>query len=203
MHWMSACPSSTTWPAWSWWTDTATGFRWRTGAGCPSHTPDSAEWESGLTATRTTMLGETDARVVIGGQREGYRGRIPDIAEEALLSLDAGQPLFLFGGYGGCARDILETLGLVDGVPGHQRDWPGRESFKRHRDKGSNNGLLPEEDRLLAETAYIEQMVRGILRGLKRLASGRSAAGSTKADRSAVGIQEPPGEPTESAIQRR
>src|SRR6202007_799455 len=75
--------------------------------------PTDAEWSSGLTAMRNVMLAETNARVVLGGRVDQYRGVMPGTAEEALLSLQARQPLFLMGGFGGCARDIAETLALI------------------------------------------------------------------------------------------
>jgi len=34
---------------------------------------------------------------------------MPGIAEETYLSLEAQQPVFVLGGFGGCARDIAET----------------------------------------------------------------------------------------------
>ena len=145
----------------------------------PPHEPDSSEWEAGLTAMRGTMLAETDVRVVVGGRVHGYKGRMPGIAEEALLSLEAGQALFLLGGYGGCARDIAETLGLIDGWSGSRPDWPGREHFRRHLRGGLNNGLSPEENGLLAHTPYIDQAISMIVRGLNRLCDGESGVAET------------------------
>ena len=51
---------------------------------------------------RRTMLAQTNARILLGGRVENYKGVMPGIAEEALLSLQVGQPLFLLGGFGGC-----------------------------------------------------------------------------------------------------
>ena len=59
------------------------------------HEPDDAEWTEGLTAMRIVMRGDIRARIVLGGRVEGYRGAMPGIAEEACLSLEAGQPVFL------------------------------------------------------------------------------------------------------------
>ena len=143
------------------------------------HEPDSSEWEAGLTAMRATMRAETDVRVVVGGRVHGYKGRMPGIAEEALLSLEAGQALFLLGGYGGCARDIAETLGLLDGWSGSRPDWPGREHFRHHLHGGLNNGLSPEENGLLAHTSYIDQAISLIVRGLNRLCDGGSGGAET------------------------
>ncbi len=88
------------------------------------HSPTATEWAQGLTALRETMLAETTARIVLGGRVDGYKGTMPGIGEEALLSLRNGQPLFLMGGFGGCARDIAETIGLAP--PGRRRALPGR-----------------------------------------------------------------------------
>ena len=74
---------------------------------------------------RRTMRGEIDARILMGGQVENYKGRMPGVAEEALLSLRSGQPVFLLGGLGGCARDIAETVGLADSWAGTRYAWPG------------------------------------------------------------------------------
>ena len=146
----------------------------------PSHEPDEREWGTGLTAMRTTMRGETDARIVLGGRVEGYMGRMPGIAEEALLSLDAGQPLFLVGGMGGCARDIAETVGLVDSWVGSRSAWPGRQQFKRYKQTDLHNGLSGEENQLLARIPHIEQAVTLVMQGLRRLHNGRNLAGSSR-----------------------
>ena len=45
------------------------------------------EWATGLTAMRRVMQGASHARVVLGGRVTGYKGVMPGIAEEALLSL--------------------------------------------------------------------------------------------------------------------
>ena len=133
------------------------------------HKPDDLEWMNGLTDMRSIMCAETDARIVIGGRVEGYRGSMPGIAEESLLSLKSGQPLFLLGGFGGCARDIAETLDLVDSWEGSRPDWPGRQSFKRYGSENLQNGLSPEENKILAKTSYISQATSLILRGLSRM----------------------------------
>jgi hypothetical protein len=127
-----------------------------------------AEWEQGLTAMREAMLSQTDARIVLGGRTEEYRGIMPGIAEEALLSLQAKQPLFLMGGFGGCARDLAQTLGLNPTWKTSPRLWSGRQSFEAFRSSDLNNGLSAEENVTLAQTIHIDQAVSLILRGLLR-----------------------------------
>ena len=127
------------------------------------------EWCSGLTAMRKVQCSTTDARVVLGGQVVDYRGCMPGVAEEALLSLRSSQPLFLVGGFGGCARDVAETIGLVEPWTRSRSDWPGRRKFKGWTGKDLNNGLSPEENKALASTSYIRDAIMLILRGVNKL----------------------------------
>ncbi len=146
----------------------------------PSHEPDEHEWGPGLTAMRRTMRGETDARIVLGGRVEGYKGNMPGIAEEALLSLEVGQPLFLIGGFGGCTRDIAETVGLVDTWAGSRPPWPGRKQFKRYTQNDLNNGLSTEENQVLACTPHLDQAVTLVMQGLRRLRNSGTRGSSVR-----------------------
>ena len=134
----------------------------------PLHQPTNEEWAAGLTAMRHVVRRATHARVVLGGRVTGYKGVMPGIAEEALLSLRKRQPLFLLGGFGGCTRDIAETLGLVDRWAGSRPVWPGREKFEEFSSDLSN-GLSEEENATLARTPHIDQANVLVLRGLHRL----------------------------------
>ena len=135
----------------------------------PSREPDEVTWSSGLTAMRQTMQGQTDARILLGGGTEAYMGRMPGVAEEALLSLQSVQPVFLLGGFGGCVRDVAETLGLVEPWPNYHSQWTGRTEFERFGPDSLNNGLSRDENRLLARTPYIDEALPLLLRGLRRL----------------------------------
>ena len=132
------------------------------------HEPTEEEWTAGLTAMRRVMRQDTEARVVLGGRVGGYKGTMPGIAEEALLSLESAQPLFLLGGFGGCTRDIAETLGLVEPWAGSRPAWPGRDRFEAFS-SGLNNGLSQEENATLARTPHIDQANVLVMRGLHRL----------------------------------
>ena len=134
----------------------------------PLHQPTNEEWAAGLTAMRRVVQGASHARVVLGGRVTGYKGVMPGIAEEVLLSLQNSQPLFLLGGFGGCTRDIAETLGLVDRWAGSRPDWPGREKFEKFPSELCN-GLSEEENATLARTSSIDHANVLVLRGLHRL----------------------------------
>ena len=135
----------------------------------PTSEPDDEVWATGLTAMRQTMRGDINARILLGGQVENYKGRMPGIAEEALLSLQSGQPVFLLGGFGGCARDIAEALGLADTWAGSRERWQGRLELEGYGPDSLNNGLSPDENRVLAQTPYMDQWLPLLLRGLRHL----------------------------------
>ena len=135
----------------------------------PACEPDKQAWSAGLTAMRRTMLRETDARIVLGGRVEGYMGRMPGIAEEALLSLESGQPLFLVGGFGGCAMDVAESLGILKTQEGCRKSWSCRSMLERYGPNDLHNGLSPDENRVLASSPHIGRAIILILRGIYRL----------------------------------
>lgn len=145
----------------------------------PRQEPDEAEWTEGLTTMRVVMRDTTQARIVLGGRVTGYKGRLPGIAEETLLSLEAQQPLFLLGGFGGCTRDIAETMGLVDPWVGSRSHWDGRPSFERYAPNDLHNGLSDEENAVLARTPHIQQAVTLVSRGLRRILKTPTGIGPT------------------------
>lgn len=133
------------------------------------HIATSEEWARGLTSMRRTMQQATDARILLGGAVAGYRGAIPGIAEEAQVALQAGQPTFLLGGFGGCARDIAETAGIAPKWRGSRGDWPGRSTFQGIKHPDFNNGLTTAEVELLARTPHVDQAVILLMRGLRNV----------------------------------
>jgi hypothetical protein len=134
----------------------------------PEAQPSDAQWAEGLTSMRKVMLAESQARIVLGGRTENYKGVMPGVAEEALLSLQARQALFLVGGFGGCTRDIAESLGLVAARSASGSNWSMRDAFAAFKGADLNNGLADEENVTLATTPHVDQAVTLILRGLLR-----------------------------------
>jgi hypothetical protein len=126
------------------------------------------DWIAGLTSMRMRATEECDARIALGGPVEKYRGRMPGIAEEVLLALEAKKPSYLIGGFGGCAADICEELGLTDPRP-PGRQWKMRKAFAEGSGYSLRNGLTPEDCRRLARTVHTDEVVTLILRGLHRL----------------------------------
>jgi hypothetical protein len=61
------------------------------------------------------MTENTHGRILIGGKRVGFQGDMPGLLEEALLTVEQGQPIYLAGGFGGITLDIAIALGVDDG----------------------------------------------------------------------------------------
>jgi len=94
---------------------------------------DEQQWADGLTAMRNAMASTINARVALGGQTAKYRGRLPGIAEEALIQINRKAPLFVLGGFGGCSFDLARAMGINRrDLPrtALSRPWNGIEAFR-------------------------------------------------------------------------
>ena len=144
---------------------------------------DRASKARDFTAMREAMARDTSARVIIGGRLAGQTGRWPGIVEEAYLTIAARRPLFVCGGLGGAAgRVALALIGLwpeeltESFQQAHNDDYeklvaddvgPSEATLRRALLEAElKNGLEPEENRLLLETADLDLMVALVLRGL-------------------------------------
>jgi hypothetical protein len=128
-----------------------------------------ADWSEALTAMRVVLTKASDARIVLGGRVKEYKGRMPGIAEEALNALEAEQPLYLLGGFGGCARDVAVEMALLPKSEVEDVAWLGRTDFLKFGPESLKNGLTPDENATLVRTVHVDEAVALILRGLLRL----------------------------------
>lgn len=154
-------------------------------------------WARGLTDMRTRQVNEVSARIVLGGrlgtELNPYRGRMPGVLEEVLLSIDAKQPVYLVGAYGGCARLLSEALQgrqhsqltseHYDNMPWvaelkvvYERKgipWPDYDRFyERLKSEGFDllcNGLSPADNLKLSVTRSTERMIELIISGLQEV----------------------------------
>jgi len=164
-------------------------------------------WSRGLTEMRTRQVKEVNARIALGGrigyQSAGYSGRMPGILEEILLSLEARQPVYLIGAYGGCTRlvcDALQGRRTAALTWAHHRTIAFSEELRAlYEDRGVPwddydailqrlcergfpllaNGLRPDENRELAVTRSTERIIELILAGLQNTFVDPSTAGGS------------------------
>jgi hypothetical protein len=50
------------------------------------------------------------ARILMGGKVDGYSGFLPGLFEESLVTLAAGRPLYVLGGFGGTAQILADAM---------------------------------------------------------------------------------------------
>ena len=117
-----------------------------------------------LTALRQFVRGRTQARVILGGRRQGFQGRLPGLLEEATLALASPdpQPLYLAAGFGGVTADIARAIdpGVMAWLPPDASAPPSDPRLAEGLaalpvpplGEGLNNGLTTEENRMLVAT---------------------------------------------------
>ncbi len=176
--------------------------------------PDSGlkrfAWARGMTVMREIQSRDKNikARIVLGGkigptvtakpdgnrEEKWYSGRIPGVLEEILCSLQNNQPVYLIGGFGGCARlasDILQSktrdemnwdyhkhapFALEMRTFFESREnvnwWSYSEMTQFLQDRGIktlNNGLTEQENFKLFKELDTFEIIRLLLKGLKNV----------------------------------
>lgn len=155
-------------------------------------------WARALTHMRERVTASTVARLCVGGRIEGYKGRLPGLVEEPLLSLRARKPLFLVGALGGCTElviDLLEQrprIEMTEAQAAANVQWHNeiRQLYERYGGEPANrdevaeelmtygrngpaaalfNGLDDEENRELFATSDPHRIATLVLTGLERL----------------------------------
>jgi hypothetical protein len=131
--------------------------------------PDREEWAGGLTRMRKWLAATCDARILLGGRVAEYQGQMPGVAEEALLSIRAGKPTYLAGGFGGCTRDIINAMNIdAPMLTSRSANWKGCEQFQSFRERELHDRLKLDERNRLATTTHVDEIVVLLLKGLAR-----------------------------------
>jgi hypothetical protein len=74
-------------------------------------------WAISLFRMRVRMIHDVSALIVLGGKDDGQSwGRFAGIAEEVMLALALGKPVYILGGCGGAALAVGKLLGLEDTI---------------------------------------------------------------------------------------
>jgi len=146
------------------------------GRGADGERVDAATTIQSLTAARMHMTTKTDSRLVLGGQRAGFQGRMPGVVEEVILAMRARKPIFVAGGFGGAAGDIANTLGLDPdgwlGLPDRATDPDLTELAATAADTRwdpRTNGLTLQQNRQLAVSYRASEIASLVVVGLTNL----------------------------------
>jgi hypothetical protein len=145
------------------------------------HRPPSAgaaDPGQALSSLRRHITALCDARAIVGGRLREYAGVTPGVIEEALLSLQHRQPLYVAGGFGGAAAAIARALGRDDlqwaptGLPADAEN--AVPALRQLAAAGTKHGQVPdglttEERRQLAATHRPADLASIVVLGLARL----------------------------------
>lgn len=144
--------------------------------------PPAEERSHALTGLRGYMTSNTNARIVIGGKRAGFQGSMPGIFEEVLFALERRQPLYLAGGFGGAALDVIRRLRPEYAEwfpPAHDEPAPDDRLLKGLEQieevvsaaqwDGFENGLSEDENRLLSASYRPSEIAALVGKGMGRL----------------------------------
>lgn len=156
-------------------------------------------WSYSLTKMRQEMIADCDVRICAGGRRTGYKGCMPGVLEEILITMEQGKIIYLLGGFGGVVADICELLQFDDNKTGDVCDaldysWqiknnPGYSELLQQYEEcgngidykdiysrlsklsetGLNNGLSLEDNKKLYKTVFVDEAIELIFKGLKNL----------------------------------
>ena len=165
--------------------------------------PNRRLWARCLTCMRRSMNNEIDARIILGGRYGGlvngkldpFLGKYPGIVEEAHLAITAQKPVYLLGGFGGCAKIVIDGLlgqspapltldfhkqadpvywDMVENyplAPDTSIDYEAiLKDFQQASISGLQNGLDEQDNWRLFVTDDIDEMIALVLKGLTSLA---------------------------------
>ena len=77
----------------------------------PPSTPENLYvWSRCLTEMRERLIESSQARICVGGQLSGYKGKMPGVLEEILIAHRLEKPLFLLGAFGGVVGEVCNAI---------------------------------------------------------------------------------------------
>lgn len=159
----------------------------------PTNTQNLFVWSRTLTEMRKEMIDNCAIRICAGGRHSGYKGIMPGVLEEILISIEKKRPLFILGGFGGVASSVCNLI--QNGIIAKELtlDWQISnncgykellEFYKKRKNKlpvdyksvietiknaNLNNGLGEEENNRLFNTPFIDEAISLVLKGIKNI----------------------------------
>lgn len=127
------------------------------------------DWKFSLTNMRESVINRANAIILLGGQVSKFKGKMPGVAEEAVMAIKAKLPIYIAGGFGGCSRDIAMALKIIDSPHRFESvQWDDNFIFKKWQKEDLHNHLAPKDNSRLATTSSVDEIAALILRGLYR-----------------------------------
>ena len=157
---------------------------------CPDSVYNQYIWAENLTNMRTEMERVAKCRIIAGGKLSCFKGKMAGILEEFTIARRMGHPVYIVGGYGGCAQLLSAVVEGKENVDAFIRiasesasykdlisyydsidspvDYAEVESYAK-LDRLLDNGLSEEENRRLFHSVNIMEIVSLILKGISNI----------------------------------
>ena len=157
---------------------------------CPDSVYNQYIWAENLTNMRTEMERVAKCRIIAGGKLSCFKGKMAGILEEFTIARRMGHPVYIVGGYGGCAQLLSAVVEGKENVDAFIRiasesasykdlisyydsidspvDYAEVESYAK-LDRLLDNGLSEEENRRLFHSVNIMEIVSLILKGINNV----------------------------------
>jgi len=162
----------------------------------PTNSQNSFVWSCCLTRMRSEMIESCSARICAGGKHSGYKGKMPGVLEEILISLNLQKPLYLLGGFGGVTSTVCDIIENKTSPEKITEDWQfvnnsGYKEMMEYASKKTGNkyvdyddvvkklkavpvevlskinGLSDDENLKLFKTQFIDEALFLVLKGVK------------------------------------
>lgn len=166
----------------------------------PPNTPENSYiWSRCLTEMREKSIASSTIRICAGGKLSGYKGKMPGVLEEIVLSLNSQKPTFLLGAFGGVVGNVCCVL-LNKTVPealteewqtthnagysdiqaiakthGNECDYSSVTDMllRQHiSDIASRCGLSEDDYIRVMRSPFVDECLHLILKGIKNLTGG-------------------------------
>lgn len=166
----------------------------------PNSPENSYIWSRCLTEMREKSIASSTVRICAGGKLFGYKGKMPGVLEEIVLSLNSQKPIFLLGAFGGVVGNVCSAL-LDNDVPealteewqishnagysdvqaiakshGHECEYTTIvQALKQQKlsDLAARCGLSEDEYIQVMRSQFIDECLHLVLKGLKNLSNGK------------------------------
>ena len=157
---------------------------------CPDSVYNQYIWAENLTKMRTEMERVAKCRIIAGGKLSCFKGKMAGILEEFTIARRMGHPVYIVGGYGGCAQllsavvegkvNVDEFIRIASESASYKElfsyyenigspvDYTEVESYAK-LDRLLDNGLSEEENRRLFHSVNIMEIVSLILKGINNV----------------------------------
>lgn len=157
---------------------------------CPDSVYNQYIWAENLTNMRTEMERVVKCRIIAGGKLSCFKGKMAGILEEFTIARRMGHPVYIVGGYGGCAQLLSAVVEGKENVDEFISKASESSSYKElfsyyesiggpvdytevdhyaKMDKLLDNGLSEEENRRLFHSVNITEIVSLILKGISNV----------------------------------